>query len=442
MRRHLIWFRNDLRTTDHRALSAIAASDDEVLPVMIIPPHVYGTTSFGLRRVGRFRARFLVETLSELDANLARIGARLLVTTGDPARVIADLCARYTVTDLWAEDAAGTEEAADLKRVEVEITRLGSPPRVHRTYATTLLHPDDLPFPADKVPFVFSDFRRAVERSWCVRPAAPPPTDGSIRAPAQWPPEPGWTDAARDGVPTVEELSGSRPTDDPRAVMRWRGGERAAAERLGGWVWERDAIARYKETRNGLVGADYSSKLSPWLANGALSARVVYEEIRRYEALRVRNESTYWMVFELLWRDYFVLVARRFGGRLFARSGPRGVDRPWRADADAFTRWCTGRTGNDFVDANMREIAATGYMSNRGRQNVASYLAHDLQLDWRMGAEYFESELIDYDPASNYGNWTYVAGVGTDPRQDRVFKPDLQAARYDADGAYRALWHE
>ena len=163
-------------------------------------------------------------------------------------------------------------------------------------------------------------------------------------------------------------------------------------------------------------------------------------EVGRYEEERVRNSSTYWLIFELMWRDYFAFLARKYPTRIFRLDGPKQRRFPWRVDHEAFERWRTGRTGDAFIDANMREIAATGYMSNRGRQNVASFLARDMRVNWLMGAEYFESMLIDYDPASNYGNWTYTVGVGTDPRRDRYFDPTRQAAKYDPRETYRELW--
>ena len=189
-----------------------------------------------------------------------------------------------------------------------------------------------------------------------------------------------------------------------------------------------------------MIGANYSSKLSPWLANGSLSPRRLYNEIRRYEEERLRNESTYWLIFELLWRDYFHYLSRTVGPRIFLPGGPQNLSKRWSQNRDVFNSWSGGRTGDDFVDANMREISATGFMSNRGRQNVASFLVRDMNIDWRLGAEFFESCLIDYDPASNYGNWTYTAGVGTDPRRDRYFNTKVQANRYDPEGEYRAHW--
>ncbi len=146
------------------------------------------------------------------------------------------------------------------------------------------------------------------------------------------------------------------------------------------------------------------------------------------------------MFFELLWRDFFRMMGKKHGNAIFHKGGTKGEAPQSRTDPAAFETWMNGLTGSPFVDANMRELALTGFMSNRGRQNVASYLAKDLRLDWRLGAEYFESVLIDYDVTSNWCNWNYVAGVGSDPREDRYFNILTQARRYDEDGAYVKLW--
>jgi len=211
---------------------------------------------------------------------------------------------------------------------------------------------------------------------------------------------------------------------------------------LNDYVWKNQHIATYKETRNGLIGADYSSKFSPWLANGSLSPRLIYQEVKEFERQVTANDSTYWLVFELLWRDYFRFVAKKYGNRIFYQKGIRNKAVHYKNGLLVFEKWRTGNTGNDFVDANMRELLHTGFMSNRGRQNVASFLCKDLNIDWRWGAAWFESQLIDYDVASNWGNWMYVAGVGNDPRQDRYFNLERQASMYDPNYEYRKLWLE
>jgi deoxyribodipyrimidine photo-lyase len=166
-----------------------------------------------------------------------------------------------------------------------------------------------------------------------------------------------------------------------------------------------------------MIGEDYSTKLSPALAHGCISPRQIYHEIQRYEKERTANKSTYWVVFELIWRDYFKFFALKHGDRIFHEHGISGRGNArWRVDQELLTRWKQGRTGWPLVDANMRELAATGWMSNRGRQNVASFLALDLGLDWRLGADWFESLLSDYDPCSNWGNWYVGANKKTTGR--------------------------
>merc|ERR1712146_497896 len=194
------------------------------------------------------------------------------------------------------------------------------------------------------------------------------------------------------------------------------------------------------DTRNGLVGGDYSSKFSPWLAHGNLTARWIYHEVKRYEQERTENTSTYCLIFELLWRDYFRFVALQHGTAIFKPGGVQHKDVPCRHSPADFEAWQNGQTGFPFVDANMRELAKTGFMSNRGRQNVASFLTKDLQIDWRLGAEWFETLLLDHDPCSNYGNWNYAAGVGNDPRQGRHFNVIKQAKTYDPTAEYVHLW--
>jgi len=206
------------------------------------------------------------------------------------------------------------------------------------------------------------------------------------------------------------------------------------------YIWESNKVTTYKQTRNGLVGTDYSTKFSPWLAIGCLSPRLIYGEIKQYEKMNTANESTYWVIFELMWRDFFQFVGLKYGDILFRETGIRGINKSWSQDMNQFEKWKTGMTGVPFIDANMRELLQSGWMSNRGRQNVASFLVKDLKLDWRLGAEWFESMLIDHDSCSNYGNWNYAAGVGNDPRENRKFNIIKQSLDYDLNGDFISTW--
>jgi deoxyribodipyrimidine photo-lyase len=205
------------------------------------------------------------------------------------------------------------------------------------------------------------------------------------------------------------------------------------------YFWNTQKLSYYKNTRNGLVGTDYSSKFSPWLANGSLSPRIIYWEIKRYEREIQKNQSTYWLIFELVWRDFFKYISLKHGNKIFKIGGILEKNYQWKQDKALFDRWKNGQTQEAFVNANMIELRQTGWMSNRGRQNVASYFAKELTMDWRMGAAYFESMLLDYDVHSNYGNWMYVSGVGNDPR-DRKFDVRWQAQQFDANGKFQNLW--
>jgi deoxyribodipyrimidine photo-lyase len=194
-----------------------------------------------------------------------------------------------------------------------------------------------------------------------------------------------------------------------------------------------------------MLGVDYSSKFAPFLSTGVLSVRRVWAEIEHFELLHGASEGSEWLKFELLWREYFRWLEGVHGASFYSHRGFRDLELMKAIpDQERFKKWTQGETGHDFIDANMKELFHTGYMSNRGRQNVASYLIHELQLPWWWGAEYFSKMLIDSDPAQNYGNWSYLAGVGSDPRsfggKPRKFDPDRQAEMYDPDGSFRKLW--
>ena len=427
----LYWFRNDLRLHDNEGFLKATQKADQVLPVFVFDPRIFEKTSLGFCKTGGYRAQFILESVANLRASLRARGGDLLVRIGEPERVLAELAQQYDATELHLSKEIAQEEtdvesslSKRLKQLNVDMVF---------TWMSTLYHVRDLPFAINRLPEVFTNFRNKVEKEAAVRPTVAKPERVNLP-----------TDFEAGEIPTLEELgfSAEEITEpDPRGVFDYRGGETAGLQRLHDYLWESDDIATYKETRNGLLGADYSSKFSAWLSLGCLSPRRIYEEVKRYEAERTANDSTYWLIFELLWRDFFHFVMLRWGTRLFKPSGLKlAKDKRWRHDRALFEKWKTGQTGVPFVDANMREIAATGYMSNRGRQNVASFLAHDLGLDWTWGAAWFESLLIDYDVCSNWGNWNYVAGVGNDPRQDRYFNQYSQATRYDENGDYVKYW--
>jgi len=425
----IYWFRQDLRLHDQALLSQLCESADTLLPVYCLNPDLFRRLSLGFAKTGPWRTRFLLESLKALQTQLRQLGSDLYVYLGHPQQIIPALARQIQADAVYGLGAFLPEEKAEADALQRTLAEGGLPFLLHPSEG--LLPLENLPFDLKDLPKNFTAFRKLIEPDLQVPPPLPPPQH-LPQLPELSPDCP--------ALPSMQDLFQDPPQDDPRAVLRFGGGERAALARLDDYIWQRGLIRTYKETRNGLLGEAYSSKFSPWLANGALSARQIYRQVRKYENQCGANDSTYWLIFELLWREYFRLVALQAGKQIFLSGGLRGKVPPAKVDQTLFAAWCRGQTGQSFIDANLRELALSGWMSNRGRQNVASYLIHDLNLPWTWGAAWFEHCLIDYDPCSNWGNWMYLAGVGNDPRPMRRFNPEGQAQRYDPEGQFQAHW--
>ncbi|MEN9836363.1 MAG: hypothetical protein RLZ79_31 [Pseudomonadota bacterium] len=437
MTRSIYWFRNDLRLHDQRGLMAAADEASELALVYLHDARHDAPSSwlpFCDRRMGLHRRRVLADTLIDLRSRLSLYGSadrpqRLTVLSGGGIELLIDYARRLGVTRIHCEQIAAPEEEADVAALRAAGLD------VHTHWQSSLLEPDDLPFEIEQLPRVFTRFREWSEKAQ-VWPRK------AIAAPNELPrsPESMFAESDIEAALDVSSFEVDPRSAFPYSSARCRGGETAALGYLKEY-FESEKPQSYKVTRNGLVGVDYSTKFSPWLASGAISPRRIFEALKAHEAAHGANESTYWIWFELLWRDYFRLLHLQHGKRLYRAAGLSLQGIP-RHDRLAFMQWCQGASGERLIDAGMRELAQTGYLSNRLRQNVASYLVHDLTGDWRAGAAWFEHQLVDFDIYSNQGNWLYVSGRGTDPRIGRRFDPDRQARQYDVDGAYRRLWLE
>ncbi|REL33416.1 DASH family cryptochrome [Rhodohalobacter sp. SW132] len=418
----IVWLRNDLRLTDHQPLKA-AAETGEVLPVYCFDPRHFSKTRYGFPKTDSLRAQFLIESVEDLRNRIRENGGELIVRCGKPEEILQGIVLETGAGQLLYHGEVTQEE----KDVEARVEESLEIP-FKRYWDNTMYHRDDLPFSLFSIPDVFTQFRKKTENQSLVR--EPVNVPAKFKTPDEV--EPG-------KIPAIQDLGLEPAEPDGRAVLQFKGGESAAWERLNHYFFEADKLRDYKFTRNGLLGADYSSKFSPWLAHGCISARSIHAEVEKYETDVHENVSTYWMKFELIWRDYFRFSAVKYGSQIFKLGGIQEKVLDKEKDHDIFERWASGTTGIPFVDANMRELNATGYMSNRGRQNAASFLAQNLNFDWRRGAAWFESKLIDYDVCSNWGNWAYNATVGHDPR-NRYFNIINQAQKYDKKGEYVRLW--
>jgi deoxyribodipyrimidine photo-lyase len=427
MKNAIVWFKTDLRLHDNETLVKAIAQNDQIIPVYCFDDSHFEQTTYGFKKTGNYRAQFLLEAVADLENNLRALGSGLIVLKGKPEVEIPKIVKEYKAHKVFAKREVAYEEKQTDTLVQTELFKVKCE---YETFSTsTLYHAQDLPFSIKDIPDVFSNFRKKVEKDAAIRTVFEKPK--SISSP----------ELSAAQLPTLEELGLSFSEIDKRAAISFLGGESAALKRMNHYFTETKAVSQYKETRNGLIGADYSSKFSPWLALGCLSPREIYFELKKYETQFGANDSTYWLVIELLWRDYFRFMMKKYSNKFFQQSGiqDKGISIN-KHNIQQLQSWIDGTTGVDFVDANMLELQLTGFMSNRGRQNVASYLCNDLKLDWRYGAAYFEQQLIDYDVCSNWGNWAYLAGVGNDPRGNRYFNIDKQAQDYDKDKSYRKLW--
>lgn len=421
----LIWFQNDLRVDDHRVLSQAASECDQLICWFPVNPQWFIPNRYGMRSIGSARWLFLHESLRQLDLALRQRGNRLLVTYEPPLQALAELISRGHVDVVYRSRNAGFYEN--------QYWQLAQQRYPYLTFTEddthTLFDQAQLPFQLQQLPESFSKFRRLVEQP-DLRVTIRPPLD----APKQLPTAPLRASDWRyyDAKPLAPLL----PVEQPVV----QGGCDAALTHVSSYFRHRHA-STYKETRNALDDWTASTKFSPWLANGSLSVRRLNQRLHTYEREHGANDSTYWIYFELLWREYFQWYAHTHKQHLYRFQGIKAQRPTTSFYGGRLQKWCQGNTPYPIVNACMKQLNATGYMSNRGRQLVASCFVHELQLDWRYGAAYFEQQLVDYDVGANWGNWQYLAGVGADPRGHRQFDLGKQTRQYDPDGTFIERWH-
>ena len=419
----LVWFRNDLRVNDHNGLKLALENSNKVVGFYCFNPKLFSDNKLGFKKIDVFRTKFLIETVDNLKENLKKNNISLIIKIGDPVHELLNVITEQNITNIYLQKEWTKEELDE----EIQLKSKSKNILFNSSYDQFLYHPDDVDnqFITD----VFTNFRKYCEKKVYVRNL----TVNSFKLSSD--------NLLKENyeIPSLNQLGFDDFILDNRSAFNFSGGTDSAKERLNQYLWKSRKINYYKQTRNGLIGLDYSSKFSSWLANGSISAREIYWEIKEYEKDILKNQSTYWLVFELIWRDYFKYISLKYGSKIFKIGGVLERDYKWSNDIKIFREWMEGRTVEPFVNANMIELNSTGWMSNRGRQNVASFLAKELKIDWRWGANYFESKLIDYDVHSNYGNWMYLSGVGNDPR-DRKFNIKFQAERYDPLNKYQNMW--
>ncbi|MDI1492601.1 MAG: hypothetical protein OHK93_004382 [Ramalina farinacea] len=491
--------RRDLRFADNPILHEISRTFQQsqhpythVLPVYVFAAQQIEVSGFltsdsekspfpearsqagGFWRCGPHRVQFQAESVWDLKKSLEKAGSGLDIRVGMQGQVVKDLLEGFKkekaeVVAVWMTDEEGVEE----KREERDVRRAAQDAGTQfKLWTDEKYYVDDRDLPFQNphaLPDVFTSYRKQVEpiretpRRVLSSPSTLPPLPPSV------PPQPSPFAIPSSLEDTISALQ--KPLEssmglknvpqmpkDAVSAHSFHGGETTAHERVRHLICS-GHMTTYKDTRNGTIGPDFSSKFSGWLALGCITARNIHQYMVEFEDGKTdlgkgvhgyakgENKGTAGVRFELLWRDYFRLATRKFGPRLFRIGGFKNdTSSSWgypqkNADLQAKVgRWLEGRTGNGFIDASMRELFLTGYTSNRLRQNVASFLAKHMGIDWRIGAEWYECMLVDYDLSSNWGNWQYNAGVGNDPREARMFNPVKQGFDYDPQGEYVKMW--
>jgi deoxyribodipyrimidine photo-lyase len=417
----LVWFRNDLRIHDNEILFEAARKADKVLPVYCFDPFYFKKNASGNPKTGNLRARFLVESVANLRKNLRGIGGELIIRIGNPAEILPQLAEQYQVNEVYHHREVAYEETDISEQAEAALWKIKL--NLKHFIGHTLYHKEDLPFPIKDIPDSFAVFKKKIERDSTVRPYTGTPESIST---------PEITDAGE--LPSVTQLGLNEPVDDPRSATRFTGGEDAALEQLSSCFAHTGQPGTPKGGRN-IAGAEYRSMLSPWLAMGCVSMRKVYWEV-------IAHQPPYgnMLILDLLWRDYFRFMFKKHGQKFIAGKETSAMSPKLAANQEElFEIWKSGETGVPLVDAIMHELNATGYINNNKRQVVAGYLIHELKVDWTKGAAYFEEKLIDYSPASNWGNWAFIAGIN-DARESRYQIAGKQTVEMESKSEYIDTW--
>ena len=390
--RSIVWFRRDLRINDNPALLAALEESDEIVPVFILDPTL-------IKSAGSKRLAYLGQSLHHLDDSLDK---KLNVITGDQISVLNDLIKRYNATavHISAEyEPYGATRDNKIEESGIKLIRTGSP------YAVA---PGRVRKPSDATPYrVYTPFYRA----WCAH---------------------GWRKPA--GTPKI--INAVKPRGDDRNFPDWKlpvgtkitpAGELAAIERFK--YFQKNGLAEYDQARN-ISGIDGTSKMSAHLKWGEIHPRTLLAPL---------GESTAHDVFrkEIAWREFYADVLFHNQHTETDYYAPQFAKMRYDKPGKQFTAWCEGKTGYPFVDAAMRQMLIEGWMHNRTRMVVASFLVKDLHLEWQLGERFFKEHLIDYDVASNAHGWQWTAGCGTDASPYyRIFNPVEQGKRFDEEGDY------
>lgn len=386
----LVWFRNDLRIHDNEMLTRASERGEVIVPVYCFDPRYYTQTKYSTNKTGILRAQFINESVECLQKYFQSYGSNLIIKTGLPEEVIPVLASRYQVDEVYHHREVADEETTISSLLEDALWRMKI--NLRHFIGHTLSHKEDFPFPVKDIPDCFGVFRKKLERECLIRACFK--TSNKLKVLAE---------VEETKVPSLEELGFDTRTIPADAKITMRGGEEEG----------RKLLQKYLNEKNQLSFVH----LSPYLALGCLSVHEVYFSVVESDINKKAKER---ILTGLWWKDYYRFMFKKYGNLLFKEGGYTGVAPIVRENQEEiFKKWKSGKTDCSEVNEAMKKLNQTGYIDMSSRTLVATYLIHELQVNWLLGAAYFEEVLIDYNPSSNYGSWAHIAGVGSSELHNR-----------------------
>ena len=417
----LVWFRNDLRLHDNEVLVEAIAKSDCILPVYFFDPRQFEQTAYGTLKTGVKRTQFILESVEALRQSFQELGGDILILTGKPEDFLPELVSQYEITEVYHHREVASQETSISTDVEDLLWKLKV--NLKHFIGHTLYNKEDLPFPIKDIPDVFTQFKKKTERDAIIKPCFLTPKAINFVKADNW-----------GTIPLLSDIFPNEAMDALANPSCFKGGEAEAFKHLHNFLHTGEGMANANAT---VKKNEVAANLSAWLAVGSLSPREVYWKLKEAEANYGLKPYFGQIILGLLWRDYFRFMFKKYGNAFFRPEGFKQELSPIPiAESAALKQWQTASTGYALIDTIMNELNVTGYINNASRLLAAAYLIDELKVNWVMGAAYFEEKLIDYCPASNWGNWANVAGVGNDQRLGNHLNFEKQLKAFDPKGIY------
>jgi deoxyribodipyrimidine photo-lyase len=415
--RSIVWFKNDLRLHDNEALVSAIQNSNEVIPLFILDPRWSVHTIHGFRKTGNLRMRFIYENAKALQTKLRSIGSDLYIIEGMPEKILPELIIRYKVSDVYTKSEFAYDEQQIVKKVEklTGMFRVG----YHSFDTHSALGTDFRNSLNNHI--VFSEFYTNAIANLEVRHICEMPS--------------------KINTPTLNEATDLQVFEklvDVNAPFNIEGGEDAALQLINSYLENSKKLENFKSNdENSLAERSF---ISPYLSQGVLSSAYLLDKLLRHQKNNPNNVGAKRFINDLLWREFYFGMFLKFGRKFFKQGGIHNKELTCMPDFEALNKWIKADTGIEIIDASMKELGTTGVLDKKLRSLTANYLSKQLLVDWRLGAAYFESQLLDYDVCINYGNWSRFVGVGTDAKEDPKFDTEQFAYLYDSKGEYRKTW--